>query len=186
MRKQIQKGFTLIELMIVIAIVGILAAIALPAYQNYVVRSQVTEGLALMDGVKTAIADFYSQCGAMPAAGLTTAATGCGTVTGSGVTATSTSGLGFPATPKGKYSVIDILANGTITATYSSASPQQANSVLNTLVLAVYPATASNSGNGDLIWVCGTQTLPTGYVTAGGTAASTTFTNKQWLPASCR
>src|SRR5487761_2054557 len=61
-----QKGFTLIELMIVVAIIAILAAIAIPAYQDYVIRSQVTEGLSLADGAKTAVAEFYSNTGRMP------------------------------------------------------------------------------------------------------------------------
>ena len=56
--KAVQKGFTLIELMIVIAIIGILAAIAIPAYQNYTIRSQVTEGLSLADGWKTSVAEY--------------------------------------------------------------------------------------------------------------------------------
>ena len=64
--KSLQKGFTLIELMIVIAIIGILAAIAIPAYQNYTIRSQVTEGLSLADGFKTSISEYYDQNGAFP------------------------------------------------------------------------------------------------------------------------
>src|SRR3984885_1588542 len=67
--KTMQKGFTLIELMIVIAIIGILAAIAIPAYQNYTIRSQVTEGLTLADGWKTAIAEYYANTGNWPAQG---------------------------------------------------------------------------------------------------------------------
>ena len=89
--KFVQKGFTLIELMIVVAIIGILAAIAIPAYQDYTIRAQVTEGINLADAVKVAVADYYTQNGVFPAAGLTTAAP---------------TGLGFTAASTGKYSTV--------------------------------------------------------------------------------
>ena len=57
MKRSIQKGFTLIELMIVVAIIGILAAVALPAYQDYTVRAKVTEGLSLASSAKLAVAE---------------------------------------------------------------------------------------------------------------------------------
>lgn len=70
--KYLQKGFTLIELMIVVAIIGILAAVAIPAYQDYTARAQVTEAVELLSGGKTAMAEYYADKGVWPLASSST------------------------------------------------------------------------------------------------------------------
>ena len=165
--KAVQKGFTLIELMIVVAIIGILAAIAIPAYQDYTIRAQVTEGLNLADAVKVAVADYYTQNGAFPAAGVTTAAP---------------TGLGFTTPSTGKYSTVDIIANGVIQATYAGAivNAKLANAANNVLGISPYV-----SSNGDLVWQCGLAAAPTVNIATAGAATGTTVLAK-WLPASCK
>ncbi len=93
MNKQAQKGFTLIELMIVIAIIGILAAIAIPAYQDYIARSQMTEAMSLSSGLKTAVTEVYSQDGSCPTNGTNGIDTATN-ISGKYVTSVTTAGTG--------------------------------------------------------------------------------------------
>lgn len=144
MKKQLQQGFTLIELMIVVAIIGILAAIAIPAYQDYTIRAQVTEGLSLADGAKTAVSEFYTNTGSFP-------------------TSNASAGVATDTDIKGNYvekvTVAQVSASqGTITATFSSTPPFKANTALNQpLVL------TGTGGAGSITWTC-TSALPQKYL----------------------
>jgi type IV pilus assembly protein PilA len=161
--KSVQKGFTLIELMIVVAIIGILAAIAIPAYQDYTIRAQVTEGLNLAGSVKAAVSEFYAQNGTWPTA-----------LVGNGA-----GQLGFTAPPQGKYvASVGLGANGSILITYGN----QANALLTANpILAIRPGLSANQ---DVIWVCG-RAATTGTQTAPADADTTSVINK-YLPAACR
>ena len=137
--KSIQKGFTLIELMIVVAIIAILAAIAISQYQDYVIRSQVSEGSALADGVKTAVAEFYQNKGYFPSNN-------------------QSAGLASSASIKGQYvgHVTVFASSGVISAYFDAVAGSKANTKLVTAA-----STAANglqfsaiTNAGSIEWHC--------------------------------
>jgi type IV pilus assembly protein PilA len=165
---KLQKGFTLIELMIVVAIIGILAAIAIPAYQDYTVRAQVSEGMNLAAAAKAAVAETFLNKGAAPLA-------------------RANAGMSANATDtNGKYVTQVTVTKGTILVQYGGP---EVNAAITGKVLAIQPyVTKDNS----VAWQCGEAAVPgvAGAVTAMDTSApaanTATTVDVRFLPAACR
>ena len=136
----VQRGFTLIELMIVVAIIAILAAIAIPAYQNYLIRAQVSEGMSLAGGAKSAIWDFVSYTGRFPPSN-------------------ESAGLASEGSITGKYVSLVNVTGGEITVTFGAAANTAITTAgKNTLVLS--PSTTA----GSILWTCTPSTVDPKYL----------------------
>ncbi len=159
--RNVQKGFTLIELMIVVAIIGILAAVALPAYQDYTVRAKVTEGLSLADSAKTAVSENAANGAAFA------------------------SGWNAPAATNNVSGVV-IGTTGIITITYTAAAGN-GTLVLVPVDGSVATGTALTAGtiptNGSISWICASADSTTANAVAS--AAKGTLAAK-YAPAVCR
>ena len=157
--KAIQKGFTLIELMIVIAILGILAVIALPAYQDYTARAQVSEAILLMEGQKSAVVEYYADKGKWPASN-------------------TEAGIATNTSIQGKYvAQVDVGGNGVITAKMKTTDVNKeivgkTVSLTPTATTTTASATPGTTANGSFTWTC----------TPGATDGVAT----KFLPSSCR
>ncbi|WP_404800686.1 pilin [Acinetobacter towneri] len=155
-----QKGFTLIELMIVVAIIGILAAIAIPAYQDYITRGQVSEAVSLGGGLKSPLAEYGADKNAWP------------TLLVGPTAPAATSQLN--ATLTGKYSTVTNTVGGTYptgTVTVQMTTGKASSATANTLTY-----TTQNGGSS---WACGNTTVD------GVTGTGTTIESK-YLPNACK
>ncbi|EMT9024661.1 pilin [Neisseria gonorrhoeae] len=156
----LQKGFTLIELMIVIAIVGILAAVALPAYQDYTARAQVSEAILLAEGQKSAVTEYYLNNGKWPEDN-------------------GNAGVASSSSIKGKYVKSVTVAKGVVTAQMKSDG---VNKEIKDKRLSLW----AKRENGSVKWFCGQPVKRDDAAAKAGTADKDKEIETKHLPSTCR
>ena len=161
-----QKGFTLIELMIVVAIIAILASLAVSAYQTYTVRAQVAEGLSFAAGAKVPVVEAFNNTGIPPADN-------------------DTAGMPeLPTTIQGSYVASVSVSNGRIDITFGN--DVHADALGDTLSLTPY----QSPGGGSFLWRCGYAPAPTGTTEMTGGGVTTVHQDptleERYLPTVCR
>ena len=172
--KRLNSGFTLIELMIVVAIIGILAAVAIPQYQNYVARAQVAEGLVLASGGETAIAEYFNTNGTFPADNATAGLSDADDISGKYVSSVEWKHGATTPHPNGNPKYFEV--------TFAS----DAHSFLRDKLFVLC---ANQTGESPIQWKCG---LNCGGDTAVGVPASAiafladTTVDTKYLPSSCQ
>lgn len=159
------SGFTFVELLVVVAIISILVAIALPAYRDYMLRAQVAEGLMFLGDAKGAVNEFYSRWGRMPADN-------------------SEAGLRLPESLRGKYVRSISVSGGAMVATLDLGKDSDGQAIKRTLTFRPW-VNAAIPGS-PIVWSCGEQDPPVSndYHVIGTVAANPV--ESKWLPSVCR